>query len=116
MGFISQEDPHNADELMRALAKPYADSAIAQYAVAAVALQADDAEFAMARAQRAIELDPDWLKPKLLYGRAMLMAGESGLIPMRPPFALPVTHSAAAVRSSSALSTTARITIRPRFS
>jgi len=30
----------------------------------------------MAAAQRAIELDPDWMKPKLLYGRAMLLAGD----------------------------------------
>jgi tetratricopeptide (TPR) repeat protein len=76
MSFISQEDPRDADELMRALAKPYKDSALAQYAVAAVALQADEAEFAMASAKRAMELDPDWLKPKLLYGRAMLLAGD----------------------------------------
>ena len=76
MSFISQEDPHDADELMRALAKPYKDSALVQYSVAAVALQADEAEFAMAAAKRAMELDPDWLKPKLLYGRAMLLAGD----------------------------------------
>jgi tetratricopeptide (TPR) repeat protein len=76
MSFISQEDPHDADELMRALAKPYDDSALAQYATAAVALQADEVEYAMARAERAIELDPDWIKPKLLYGRAMLMNGD----------------------------------------
>jgi tetratricopeptide (TPR) repeat protein len=77
VSFISQEDPHDADELMRALAKPYGDSALAQYAAAAVALQADEVEFAMAAAQRAMELDADWLKPKLLYGRAMLMAGDT---------------------------------------
>ena len=76
MGFISQEDPHDADELMRALAKPYKDSALAQYAAAAVALQADEIDYAMAAAERAMELDPEWLKPKLLYGRAMLMSGE----------------------------------------
>ena len=76
MGFISQEDPQDADELMRALAKPYEDSALAQYAVAAVALQADEVEFAMERAQRAMELDPDWLKPRLIYARAMLIAGD----------------------------------------
>jgi len=76
MTFISQEDPQDADELMRALAKPYEDSALAQAAVAAVALQADDAEFAMERAKRAMELDPDWLKPRLIYARAMLIAGD----------------------------------------
>jgi tetratricopeptide (TPR) repeat protein len=76
MGFISQEDPGNADELMRALAKPYKDSALAHYAAAAVALQADDTDFALAAAQRAMEIQPDWIKPKLLYGRAMLVSGE----------------------------------------
>ena len=76
MSFISQEDPQHADELMRALAKPYEDSALAQYAVAAVALQADDVEFAMERAQRAMELDPDWIKPRLIYARAMLISGD----------------------------------------
>jgi tetratricopeptide (TPR) repeat protein len=76
MPFISQEDPANADELMRSLAKRYEDSALAQYAAAAMALQADDVEFAMAAAERSMELDPDWLKPKLLYGRAMLVAGD----------------------------------------
>jgi tetratricopeptide (TPR) repeat protein len=76
MGFISQEDPEDADELMRALAKPYPDSALAQYAVAAVALQADEVDHALEAVQKAIELDPDWLKPKLLYGRALLVSGE----------------------------------------
>ena len=76
MGFISQEDAKRADEIMRALAKPYEDSALAQYAVAAVALQADDLKFALQRSQLAIELDPDWLKAKLLYARALLLSGE----------------------------------------
>ena len=76
MSFISQENPEDADELMRSLAKPYDDSALAHYAAAAVALQADETEFAKEAAQRAIELKPDWLKPKLLYGRALLVLGD----------------------------------------
>lgn len=76
MSFVSQEDPHDADELMRALARPYRDSARALYATAAVALQADEFEYAMETAQQAIELDPEWLKPKLLYGRALLVSGD----------------------------------------
>jgi len=77
MTFISQEDPKLADELMRSLAKPYDDSAMAHYAVAAVALQASDLEFAIKHAQKAIELDPEWLRAKLLYARALLLSGES---------------------------------------
>ncbi len=76
MSFISQEDPQDADELMRALVRPYEDSALAQYAAAAVALQADEVEFAMERAKRAMELDPEWIKPRLIYARAMLIAGD----------------------------------------
>ncbi len=76
MSFITQEDPNDADELMRALARPYKDSALAQYAMGAVALQADDTEFAREAAQRAIDMEPEWLKAKLLYARAMLVAGD----------------------------------------
>lgn len=77
VAFLSDEDPKKADELMRALTRSYGDSALAQYSTAAVALQADDAEFAMERTQRAMELDPEWLKAKLLYGRILLLTGET---------------------------------------
>jgi tetratricopeptide (TPR) repeat protein len=75
MGFISQEDSKLGYELMRSLAKPYKDSALAQYTVAAMALQADDLDFAIKHSKLVIELDPEWLKAKLLYARAMLLAG-----------------------------------------
>lgn len=73
---LSDEDPHNADRLMRSLAKPYKNSAPANYATAVMALQAGDAEYAQKKAARAVELDPDWLKPKLVYGRALLLDGQ----------------------------------------
>jgi tetratricopeptide (TPR) repeat protein len=76
MGFITQEDANDADKLMRALARPYEDSALVQYTMGAVALQADDAEFARKAAQRAIDMEPDWMKAKLLYGRALLVGGD----------------------------------------
>ena len=60
---------------MRALAKPYKDSAYAQYATAVMAMQAGDTDYAEERALRAIELDPEWTKAKLLYARTMLLAG-----------------------------------------
>ncbi len=77
VGVLSQEDPKGADEIMRWLAKPYKDSAAAHYAVAVTALQADDVEYAQKRVQRAIDLKPDWLRPKLLYGRTLLVAGDT---------------------------------------
>lgn len=77
VAFLSDEDPKKADQLMRALSKPYGDSALAQYSTAAVAMQADDAEYAMERTQRAMELDPEWLKAKLLYARILLLKGET---------------------------------------
>ncbi len=73
---LSDEDPHNADLLMRSLAKPYKDSAPANYATAVMALQAGDSEYALEKSARAAELDPDWLKPKLVYGRALLLDGQ----------------------------------------
>ena len=72
---LSQEDPEDADKVMRWLVKPYKDSAYAQYATAVMAMQAGDTDYAEERALRAMELDPDWTKAKLLYARTMLIAG-----------------------------------------
>ena len=74
--FLSQEDPQDADKLMRLLAKPYKSSAAAQYAVGVMALQAGDPDEAIDRASRALEFKPDWLKAHLLKARAMLHAGD----------------------------------------
>ena len=76
MSFITQEDAGDADKLMRALAKPYEDSALVQYATGVVALQANEAEFARKAAQRAIDMEPDWMKAKLLYARSLLVGGD----------------------------------------
>ncbi len=73
---LSQEDAENADAVMRALSKPYQDSAMAHYAAAVMALQADDTAHAEKRSLRAIELEPDWVKPKLLYARTLLVGGK----------------------------------------
>ncbi len=75
--YLSEEnEPQKADKLMRMLAKPYKDSVWAHYSVAALALEAGDAEYAMERALRSSELDPDSVKPKLLYARAMMINGD----------------------------------------
>ena len=74
--FLSQENAEDADELMRQLAKPYKNSASAQYAAGVMALQAGDSEEAIERASRALELQPDWLRAHLLKARAMLLAGD----------------------------------------
>ena len=76
MPLLADENPQDVDTLMRRLTKSYKNSAKANYAAAATALQADDFEHAKLRAQRAAELDPDWLKAKLLYARALLLSGE----------------------------------------
>ena len=73
---LSQEDAENADTVMRKLAKPYKDSALAHYAAAVMALQADDTAHAEKRALRAIELEPEWVKAKLLYARTLLVGGK----------------------------------------
>jgi tetratricopeptide (TPR) repeat protein len=76
ISYLSDERvPERADELMRALAKPYKDSATAHYAVAILALQAGDPEHAKKRASRAMELDPDYVRPQLLFARALMFEG-----------------------------------------
>ena len=73
LGYLVDENkPVQADKLMRSLAKPYRDSAMAHYAVAVLALQAGDVEHAKERANRSMELDPDYMRPKLLYARALM--------------------------------------------
>lgn len=74
--FLSQEDPDQSYELMRQLAKPYRKSASANYAVAVMALQAGETDIAQEKAQLAMELDPEWVKPHLLYARALLISGD----------------------------------------
>jgi len=75
--YLSEEGtPENADKLMRALAKPYKDSAWAHYAAAALALEAGDTRHAMERALRSSELAPESVRPKLLYARALMIDGE----------------------------------------
>ena len=78
VGYLSDEgDAEKADSLMRSLARPYKDSSLAHYAAATMALRAGDVEHAIERASTAIELDPDALKPRLLYARALLADGQA---------------------------------------
>jgi len=73
LGYLADEGkPQQADKLMRQLAKPYRDSAMAHYAVAVLALQAGDVEHAKERATRSMELDPEYTRPKLLFARALM--------------------------------------------
>ena len=72
---LTEEDAETADEVMRWLAKPYKDSAYAHYATAVMAMQAGDTDYAEEHALIAIDLDPDWIKAKLLYARTLLIAG-----------------------------------------
>jgi len=74
--FLSDEDPQDADALMRQLSSPYKDSAYANYAAAVLALYAGDSDEAAARSKLATELKPDWLEPHLLYARSLLMGGD----------------------------------------
>ncbi len=80
IGVLGDEDAEAANEVMQALARPYDDSAYAQYAAAVMALGAEEIETAREQALAAIELDAEpWLteKAKLLYGRILLVAGET---------------------------------------
>ncbi len=78
ISYLSEERvPERADKLMRTLAKPYKDSATAHYAVAVLALQAGDPEHAKVRASRAMELDPSYVRPQLLFARALMFEGKT---------------------------------------
>lgn len=74
--FLSEEDPQDGQWLMRELAGDYEDSAQAHYAAGVMALQAEDAKEARKRAERAMELDADWMQPQLLYARSLLLSGD----------------------------------------
>jgi tetratricopeptide (TPR) repeat protein len=76
LGIFSGEDPAKVDKLVRMLAEPYGESALANYAAGVTALQAGDYDYAKERALRAAEIDPEWVKAKLLYARALLLAGD----------------------------------------
>ncbi len=78
LGYLADEkQPERADKLMRSLAKPYRDSASAHYAVAVLALQAGDVEYAKERATRSMELEPNYTRPKLLFARALMFEGKN---------------------------------------
>ncbi len=80
IGVLGEEEAKAANEVMQALARPYRDSGYAKYAAAVMALQADELELAREQALEVIEMDEDaWLtdKAKLLYGRILLVAGET---------------------------------------
>ncbi len=74
---LSREDPEDAYAVMRYLARPYRDSAVAHYAAGVMALQAGAHEEAAGSAREAMDLRPAWIKPKLLYARSLLLAGDT---------------------------------------
>ncbi|MCH9694294.1 MAG: tetratricopeptide repeat protein [Gammaproteobacteria bacterium] len=71
-----EELAERADKLMRALTKPHKKSADAHYEAAVLALQAGDGTYARERAGQAIEIEPDNVKPRLLYARALMYEGD----------------------------------------
>jgi tetratricopeptide (TPR) repeat protein len=74
-----EDDAEAAYKVLRDLAKPYKDSALANYAVATLALQANQIDDAKEFVQAALDLEPDeWLemKAQLLYGRILLLEGD----------------------------------------
>ncbi|MBT8100330.1 MAG: tetratricopeptide repeat protein, partial [Gammaproteobacteria bacterium] len=73
---LAREDSNNAYEVMRQLARPYRKSPFAHYAVAVLALDAGELDVAAERAQEAIEIDDEWVKPHLVYARSLLLRGD----------------------------------------
>lgn len=73
---LAREDAFNAYQVMRQLARSHRKSPFAHYAVAVLALDAGELDVAAERAQEAIELDKEWIKPHLVYARSLLLQGE----------------------------------------
>lgn len=73
---LAREDSYNAYEVMRQLARPHRNSPFAHYAVAVLALDAGELDAAAERAQAAIEIDAEWVKPHLVYARTLLLRGD----------------------------------------
>ncbi len=69
----------NEDEslaALRALAAAHSDEAEGHFAVAALALEANRVDAALAAAERAFSLAPDWPRAGMMRARALLAAGE----------------------------------------
>jgi len=77
MPILSREDAGNAYKIMEYLARPYRESAAANYAVGVMALQAGNHSDAGKRAKTALKQRPDWIQPKLLFARSLLLAGDT---------------------------------------
>ena len=71
-----EENIEEADKLVRSLAKAYPDTAAVHRAVATMAMHSGDFEYAGKRARKAIELEPDDVKSKLLYARTLMSSGK----------------------------------------
>lgn len=70
--FLSEEDPDDGQWLMSELAEDYDDSAKAHYAAGVMALQAENADEARKRAEKAMELNPEWIQPQLLDRKSVV--------------------------------------------
>lgn len=75
-----EPDADAANEVMRDLAEPYEDeSAAANYAMAVIALQANELEDARTFAEKALDLEPEdqlATRTRLLYGRILMLEGD----------------------------------------
>lgn len=72
--FLDARDPEVAVRAMRRVADGRTGNESAQYAVAYLALRADDADMAVDYAGRAAELAPEWQDAAVLYARSLVAA------------------------------------------
>jgi tetratricopeptide (TPR) repeat protein len=63
--------------IMKSLTDAYPGTREGHYALARLALRSGDFDLALASAQAATELDPDWREAQLLYARSLLVAGRT---------------------------------------
>jgi tetratricopeptide (TPR) repeat protein len=73
----SEPDPATATVVMAAVVERFPGTAEGHYGLARLAMRSGNFDLALANAQAATELDPDWIDAQLLYARTLLVAGRT---------------------------------------
>ncbi|HEY5624779.1 MAG TPA: tetratricopeptide repeat protein [Gammaproteobacteria bacterium] len=82
MEFMAADtDPRTTTAVVARLVEIYPDTPEGHYGLARLSLRSGDYLLALDNAERAVELEPEWIEAQLLYARMLLVAGrtEEGL-------------------------------------
>ncbi|HEY7672723.1 MAG TPA: tetratricopeptide repeat protein [Gammaproteobacteria bacterium] len=73
----NEPNPGTATIVMAALVERFPDTPQGHYGLARLALRSGNFDVALANAETAMKLEPDWIDAELLYARALLVAGRT---------------------------------------